>query len=284
MGRHLVRGVLTAATAAGAAWVVVRQTSIGHSVAEFARKAERDVRYARATVPGITYRLRGRQPAIDVDDATLTDRVRSTLGPLEKALDLPRIHIMVDHRVARLDGDVSRASDTRRIERAVRAVAGIADVDSRLHIGLVSGDTRPSEGVHPAPSEQYQRLVHTARDAGALEEHRAVRAIMLCFLARLPEGERAHVWTHLQRDLRDVTSPPLQHDDPAHTAHTFGEFAGAVAARAPSDRERMPEIIRAVFAALRTSVPEEAADVAATLPSELRQAWLGEPVGASLPG
>ena len=284
MGRRVVRSLLTVATAAGATWVVIRQTSVGHSLSGLVRRTRKEARYVGAALPGVTYRLRGGRPDPDVDDATLTDRVRSALGPVEKALDLPRLHVMVDHRLARLDGDVGDASDARRIERAVRGVAGIANVDSHLHIGLVAGDTRPSEGLQPAPSEQYRHLVHAARDAGAVEEHRAVRAVVQCFLARLPEGERAHVWTHLRRDVREVASPPLDRDDPVRVTHTLGQFADSVATWAPRDRDRMPAVINAVLTALRTSIPEEAADVAATLPLELREAWLGAPVGATAPG
>lgn len=285
MNRRLVRGVLAAATVAGAGWAIASQTSIGHSIKGLARRAQRDARYARASVPGLVYRLRGQHPAVDVDDATLADRVRSTLGPVERALDVPRIHVMVNRRVVRLDGDVASVADARRIERATHAVAGVADVDSHLHIGFSAAETRPSEGVGPAPSKQYRSLARAAQDAGAVEADRAVHAVLLCFLARIPQGERAHVWVHLPRDVRAAASPALLEEDPAREARTLEQFAGAVAARTPSDREHMPEIIRAVLGALREALPEEAGDVATTLPPELRDAWLGAeaPVDAPTP-
>src|ERR1700687_6230895 len=65
----------------------------------------RDVRYAAASAPGILYRLAGRRPDPDVSDDVLADRIRSTLGPLEKRLDVPRVHVMVEDHVAVLHGE-----------------------------------------------------------------------------------------------------------------------------------------------------------------------------------
>jgi uncharacterized protein (DUF2267 family) len=281
MNRRLVRGLLAGATLAGAGWVIIRRTALGDAAAGLTQRVERDLRYARAAVPGLAYRLSGRHPAVDVDDTTLADRVRSTLGPVEKALDLPRVHVLVEQRVARLDGDVARASDADRIERAVRAVSGIADVDSHLHIGLVGGDTRPSEAPGPAPSEQHRRLRAAASAAGAVDDDVAVRAVVRGFLARLPEGERAHVWTHIPQDLRDLVMPPLSLDHPVHEARTLEQFCGAVADSAPQDRDRLDAIVPAVLSELRTSIPEEASDVAATLPPELRDAWTADLAGTA---
>jgi hypothetical protein len=95
---------------------------------------------------GLLYRLSGRQPDPDVDDLTLADRVRSELGPVEKQLDLPHIHVMVEDHVVLLHGDVQWPYEAATLVEAARDVSGVRDVESHLHTGMLSGDTRPSQG------------------------------------------------------------------------------------------------------------------------------------------
>jgi hypothetical protein len=95
---------------------------------------------------GLMYRLFGRRPDPDVDDHTLADRVRSVLGPIEKRLDLPHVHVMVQDHVVLLHGDVGWPHEAAAITRAVREVSGVRDVESHLHVGLLPSDTRPSTG------------------------------------------------------------------------------------------------------------------------------------------
>jgi hypothetical protein len=106
---------------------------------------------------GVCYRVLGRQPDPDVDDATLADRIRSTIGPLEKKLDLPRIHVMVEDHVALLHGDVCWPHEAAALERAVRRVSGVRAVESHLHTGLLAGDVRPSEGRRRSRSRSTAR-------------------------------------------------------------------------------------------------------------------------------
>lgn len=109
--------------------------------------ASMPLRYLRrhaGVLRGLSYRLLRRHPAADVDDRTLADRIRSTLGPLEKRLDVPHVHVMVVDGVAALHGDVADASQADQITRAVAAVSGVRHVDSHLHVGLLKSDTRPS--------------------------------------------------------------------------------------------------------------------------------------------
>jgi hypothetical protein len=106
------------------------------------------LRYLRrhaGVLQGAAYRLLRRHPTADVDDRTVADRVRSTLGPLEKRLDIPHVHVMVVDGVAALHGDVADASQAEQIAKAVGAVSGVRRVDSHLHVGLLKSDTRPSE-------------------------------------------------------------------------------------------------------------------------------------------
>ena len=93
---------------------------------------------------GVLLQLVGRRPDPDVDDLTLADRIRSELGPVLKELDLPHVHVMVTGHVAQLHGDVRWPRDAAAIERAVRRVSGVRDVQSHLHRGLLPSDTRPS--------------------------------------------------------------------------------------------------------------------------------------------
>jgi osmotically-inducible protein OsmY len=116
--------------------------AVRHGIAEAARR----LRYLAGQLQGIAYRLAGRHPDPDVDDLVLADRIRSQLGGLEKERDLPRVHVMVEKHVALLHGDVGTQDDADAIERAVAGVSGVQGVESHLHVGLIRGDTRPSEG------------------------------------------------------------------------------------------------------------------------------------------
>ena len=101
---------------------------------------------SRGRFEGAVYRLFGLHPDPDVDDATLADRVRSKLGPVEKRLDLPRVHVMVDDHVVQLHGDVEWPHEAASIVETARHVVGVERVDSHLHLGLLRSDTRPSQG------------------------------------------------------------------------------------------------------------------------------------------
>jgi hypothetical protein len=110
------------------------------------KRLTRRVHGKRGRLRGWLYRLRRCRPDPDVIDLVLADRIRSTLGPLEKRLDLPHIHVMVHDHIALLHGDVGSYREVDEIDTAVAAVSGVAGVDSWLHVGLVAGDARPSTG------------------------------------------------------------------------------------------------------------------------------------------
>lgn len=94
---------------------------------------------------GMWYRCLRRHPDEHVDDLVLADRIRSTLGPVEHALDQPRVHVSVYRHVASLHGDVANEYAADRLVAAVRAVSGVAAVRSHLHVGLLPGDGCPSD-------------------------------------------------------------------------------------------------------------------------------------------
>jgi len=101
---------------------------------------------SRGRFEGAMYRLFGRHPDPNVDAATLADRVRSQLGPVEKRLDLPHVHVMADGHVVHLHGDVEWPHEEATLVEAARRVAGVEVVQSHLHLGLLRSDTRPSQG------------------------------------------------------------------------------------------------------------------------------------------
>ena len=130
----------------GAVALLRRDISAHGGARHSTERCGRPLRHASGRLHGFAYRLRRRRPDPDVGDQILADRIRSSLGPLEKRLDLPHIHVMVNDHIATLHGEVGSYRDVDAIDSAVAAVSGVNGVDSYLHVGLVAGDTRPSAG------------------------------------------------------------------------------------------------------------------------------------------
>jgi uncharacterized protein (DUF2267 family) len=277
--KRLVRFTGIAADVVGVVAAAAPDTRLGRSARKLADRLARDVRYAVASAPGILYRLAGRRPDPDVSDDVLADRVRSALGPLEKRLDVPRVHVMVEDHVVIVHGEVPTQHTAHRIEHTIGCVSGVRGVESHLHAGMAPGDTRPSEGRAAAspPSEALRTLLDAARAAGAGGEPRAaVHAVLCALFDRIPPGEREQVAAHLPADVRALAGPPRR-AGLARRLRTIPELVAAATAEGGLDRTHAEEITRAVVAALRTIVPHEAADVAAVLPAGLRELWVGEP-------
>jgi uncharacterized protein (DUF2267 family) len=149
-----------------------------------------------------------------------------------------------------------------------------------LHAGLASGDTRPSEGasVPPTSSEALRSLLDTARDAGAGRDARAAVHTVLCgFTDRIPEDEREQVLAHLPLDVRALAGPARRRGERPPRLRTLPQLVAAVTAEGGIEPQHAEEITRAVVATLRGLVSEEARDVAAVLPAELRELWETEP-------
>jgi osmotically-inducible protein OsmY len=81
---------------------------------------------------GVVYHTLRRHPDANVDDATLADRVRSSIGPLEKRLHVPRVHVTVEHGEVILHGEVTNDEAEAEIVKAVEGIAGVRDVRSHL--------------------------------------------------------------------------------------------------------------------------------------------------------
>ena len=133
----------------GAAFASTSQTPAAKAVRRVTRRLARDARYAVSSAPGVVYRFSGRHPDPNVSDDIRADRIRSSIGPIEKRLDVPHVHVMVEDHVVILHGEVGNDDDVRTIEHASMRVSGVRGVESHLHIGLTPGDTRPSEGASP---------------------------------------------------------------------------------------------------------------------------------------
>lgn len=131
---------------AGGAAALRPGTAVNKALHRQVRSAGCQVRHLAGQLKGTAYRLSGGHPDPHVPDDVLADRIRSSLGPIEKRLDLPRIHVMVEKHVALLHGDVATAADAEELVASVQRVPGVAGVESYLHVGLIPGDTRPSEG------------------------------------------------------------------------------------------------------------------------------------------
>lgn len=274
--RTATRGLVAGAAAASLAAVLRPGTKGNKLVRHELEQARRQLRHLEGLIEGVNYRLSGRHPDPTVIDNVLVDRIRSTLGPLERTLDLPRVHVMVEHHVVLLHGDVGSEADAEKIEHAVAAVPGVEGVESYLHAGLTRGETRPSAGreVHP-PSGALSSLLTAAEEAGvsAASARTVVRGILATFADRLPDGERAHVISHLPADVRPLVTPPrrIAGTRPPRTVH---DLVGRIVATTDGlPLERAEPVTAAVIQALRHLIPDEAGDVAAVLPPELRTFW-----------
>lgn len=277
--RGVTRGVVTGAAAVGAV-LLFRPGSPGNRwLRQQLAHLGRRLSHLQGRVRGASYRLSGRRPDPTVTDGVVADRVRSVLGRVERRLDVPRVHVMVEQHVALLHGDVGREADATEIEQVVARVPGVKGVESYLHVGLTRGETRPSEGraVHPA-STALHRLLGAAEAAGVGPEVApvVVRGILATFADRVPDGERAHLLSHLPADVRPLVTPPrrIAGTRPPRTVH---DLVGRIVMTTEGlSLERAEEVTAAVVHELRRLVPEETGGVAAVLPPELRHLWEGD--------
>ncbi len=141
------RVLAVAATGALAFAVAVFETVVGRRYSrKVAHAVTRWARFQSGRLAGFRYRVAGRHPDPAVDGTVLADRVRSTLGPLEHRLDIPRVHVMADGHDVILHGDVGSEEQLRAVLDATGAIPGVEHVRSHLRVGFVPGDTRPSAG------------------------------------------------------------------------------------------------------------------------------------------
>jgi len=284
MQKRVGRILLVGAGALAAVAVAGRDKVPGRALRRALGVVARRVRDAEGRLEGVRYRLAGRTPEPDVTDDVLADRVRSSLGRLERHLDVPRVHIMVEDGIAVLHGPVPSPAEAAAIEHAVSDVVGVRGVESYLHVGLGAGDTRPSTGrvrAEAAPSAALRQLLDSARHAGATEDGAlpAVRAVLATFADRIPADEAGQLLAHLPDDVRALAEEPRRHGEHVARLRTVPDLVAAIASHGEIDPERAYAIAESVLGRVRELVPEEVADVAAVLPDELRQFWT-----AAVPG
>jgi osmotically-inducible protein OsmY len=130
---------MTALALAGAAASLSRLTVIRRAATAVSRWLHAAVNKPRGRV------LREQRDA-DADEVVLADRVRSSIGALLTDLDTPRVHVMAEGSKVLLHGDIISQEARQRVEDAVRRVRGVETVESFLSVGLLPGDSRPSNG------------------------------------------------------------------------------------------------------------------------------------------
>lgn len=279
--RPIARGVLCGLLVIGGGLALRRVITKSRGDRRRAGALGRRLRYRSGQLRGASYRLHGGHPDETVSGETLADRVRSSLGPLEKRLDLPRIHVMAEDHVVLLHGEVSSLAEAEEIERATATISGVRGVESYLHVGLVRGDIRPSAGravFQPSPARR--RLLRVATEGGVDPglAPAVVRAVLATFAERIPPDERRQVAAHLPADVKSMFLPPrrIKGWAPYRTTAELVARVSAVSRALPPGHE--VELTAALLQELRALVRDEADDVSAVLPPELRRLW--QPAGA----
>ena len=272
--RSLAVGSVVAAGAVAIGRTAAPRAALDRAIGQTSRR----LRDLAGRLEGVRYRIAGRTPDPNVDDRTLADRVRSTLGPIEKRLDTPRVHVSVEDHIVSLHGEVPSDLAAESIEHAVHEISGVHGVESYLHAGLSRGSTRPSTGqllTAAQPSRALEQMLAAAVGAGTEAAHAsgAVRAVLSQFCERIPADEREQLLCHLPDDLRELATPPRRVGERSPRPRTVVELAAGIAADDEIAPERAREITRALVTCLRGLVPEEVADVAAVLPPELARLW-----------
>ena len=274
MRKFITRSMAVVATAAAVTAVALSIPPIRRRLKHFRNNVEKRMRYERGRAEGVRYRIEGNRPDPNVADDVLADRVRSSLGPIEKRLDIPRVHVSVIDQIVHLHGVVGTVGERAEIEQSCERISGVRGIESYLHVGLGPGDTRPSEAAwHPEPSRQLRQLLNAARGAGAPATGTwlAVRAVLSTFADRIPETERQHVFAHLPTDVIGLASAPRRKG--AAQPRTLAQLVETVQDISGLTIEDAANVTDAVIASLRTMIPDEIADVSATLPADLREFW-----------
>jgi hypothetical protein len=117
--------VTGASAAAIGGWLATRSKSLTKTAIPSLHRAVNKAK-------GMTYRAMRRHPSTTVDDSVLADRIRSSIGPLEKQLHSSRINVTVENGIAILHGDIESPEAAAQVEDAVRGVAGVHGIRSHL--------------------------------------------------------------------------------------------------------------------------------------------------------
>jgi hyperosmotically inducible periplasmic protein len=113
-----------------------------------ARRVERQAHYEAGKVVGLAHAIAHRQQAApELDDVSLVRKVESELFR-DRTIPKGQISINADRGIVVLRGQLEDAQQIRRIERQVRTVAGVRDVENLLHPSAVPA---PASRPHSDP-------------------------------------------------------------------------------------------------------------------------------------
>jgi hyperosmotically inducible periplasmic protein len=109
-----------------------------------ARKVERQGHYEAGKLAGVAHAIKHREHAIsELDDVSLVRKVESELFR-DRTIPKGPISINADRGIVVLRGQLEDAEQIQRIEREVRDVAGVRDVENLLHPAGRPGAVKPS--------------------------------------------------------------------------------------------------------------------------------------------
>ena len=238
------------------------------------------IRRAHARINGYLGRRRGALlneiRAVEVDEVVLADRVRSTLGPLQKELDLPRLHVIAEGDRVLLHGEVDSDASRERVEAAVREIVGVGSVGSYLRVGLLAGDSRPSSGHHDDEPSRMARHFHDALSGVGISGRPADLALaetLRLWSNVIPAGERAHLRAHLSKDVKSLMHAE-RHGRSNNRVGDVAELVDQVRVRSGLASAQAKQAVQTIVHELRTLVPEECDDITVVLPMELRPLWV----------
>jgi uncharacterized protein (DUF2267 family) len=208
-----------------------------------------------------------------VADSELADHVRSALGVLVRSLDVPRVHVMAERGVVVLHGDVPDADVEAALVDAAAKVPGVEGVVSKLHRGLLEGDSRPS-AARVEPSLARRQLVDAAvrHGGGEITAERAVAAVLAALAAELGPTVTARVRSHVAEDVAVLLDPSPTGRVPGADDDT-GIFYERIAAAGAMPERHIPWVATGVLTALRALVPDDADAIEGALSPALAHLW-----------
>jgi hypothetical protein len=113
-----------------------------------ARRVERQAHYEAGKIVGVAHAITHHEHAIpELDDVSLVRKVESELFR-DRTIPKGPISINADRGIVVLRGQLEDAQQIQRIEREVRRVAGVRDVENLLHPPEVPA---PASRPHGAP-------------------------------------------------------------------------------------------------------------------------------------